>query len=92
VARRLGADPVALVFSTRDPGAELASQPVLVIEGLRADHARALLDSALAGPLDARVRDLIVAETRGNPWMSMRDLAVSTGGAWWHVAASEGMR
>src|SRR5262249_19479618 len=29
--------------------------------------ARALLDSALAGPLDARVRDLIVAETRGNP-------------------------
>jgi len=67
VARRLGADPVALVFSTRDPGAELASQPVLVIEGLRADHARALLDSALAGPLDARVRDLIVAETRGNP-------------------------
>ena len=26
-----------------------------------------LLDSALAGPLDPRVRDLIVAETRGNP-------------------------
>ena len=67
VARRLGADPVALVFSARDPGAELASQPGLVIEGLRADHARAILDSALAGPLDARVRDLIVAETRGNP-------------------------
>ena len=67
VARRLGANPVALVFSARDPGAELASQPGLVIEGLRADHARALLDSALAGPMDARVRDLIVAETRGNP-------------------------
>ena len=28
---------------------------------------RALLDSVLAGPLDARVRDQIVAETRGNP-------------------------
>ena len=67
VARRLGADPVALVFSAREPCAELAGQPELVIEGLRADHARALLDSALAGPLDARVRDLIVAETRGNP-------------------------
>ena len=67
VARRLGADPVALVFSARDPGAELAGQPELVIEGLRADHARALLNSVLAGPLDARVRDLIVAETRGNP-------------------------
>ena len=67
VARRLAADPVALVFSARDPGAELAGQPELVVEGLRADHARALLDSALAGPLDARVRDLIVSETRGNP-------------------------
>src|SRR6202035_4441813 len=54
VARRLAADPVALVFSARDPGAELAGQPELVVEGLRADHARALLDSALAGPLDAR--------------------------------------
>ena len=29
--------------------------------------ARALLDSVLTGPLDARVRDQIVAETRGNP-------------------------
>ena len=67
VARRLAADPVALVFSARDPGAELAGQPELVVEGLRADHARALLDSALTGPLDARVRDLIVSETRGNP-------------------------
>src|SRR6476659_6413012 len=67
VARRLGADPVALVFAARNPGAELAGQPELVLRGLRADHARALLDSALAGPLDARVRDLIGAETRGNP-------------------------
>jgi hypothetical protein len=38
-----------------------------VIEGLREDDARALLDSVLTGPLDARVRDLIVTETRGNP-------------------------
>ena len=67
VARRLAADPAALVFATRDPGAELAGQPELLIEGLRDHHARALLDSALAGPLDARVRDLIVAEARGNP-------------------------
>ena len=67
VARRLAADPVALVFATRDPGAELAGQPELVVAGLKDDHARALLDSALAGPLDARIRDLIIAETRGNP-------------------------
>ena len=45
----------------------LAGLPELVIEGLREDDARALLDSVLTGPLDARVRDLIVAETRGNP-------------------------
>jgi AAA ATPase domain len=67
VARRLAADAVALVFATRDPGAELAGRPELVVAGLTDDHARALLDSALAGPLDARVRDLIIAETRGNP-------------------------
>ena len=35
--------------------------------GCAEDDARALLDSALTGPLDARVRDRIVAETRGNP-------------------------
>jgi len=66
-ARRLAADPVGLVFATREPGEELAGLPELAVEGLRDDHARALLGSALAGPLDARVRDLIVAETRGNP-------------------------
>jgi hypothetical protein len=39
----------------------------LAVAGLPEADARALLDSALAGPVDARVRDLIVAETRGNP-------------------------
>ena len=67
VARRLAADPVGLVFAAREPGAELAGLPELIVDGLQAEDARALLDSALAGPLDARVRDLIVAETRGNP-------------------------
>ena len=66
-ARRLGADPVGLVFATRVPGAELAGLPELQVEGLPEEDARALLDSALAGPLDEQVRDLIVAETRGNP-------------------------
>ena len=66
-ARRLGADPVGLVFAARDPGADLAGLPELEVTGLDDDDARALLASALAGPLDARVRDLIVAETRGNP-------------------------
>ncbi|HEX6678017.1 MAG TPA: AAA family ATPase [Actinomycetes bacterium] len=67
VARRLAAEPVALVFGARTPGEELAGLPELVIEGLHQVDARALLDAALTGPLDARVRDPIVAETRGNP-------------------------
>ena len=66
-ARRLAADPVGLVFAAREPGAELAGLPELEVDGLRDDDARALLESALTGPLDARVRDLIMAETRGNP-------------------------
>ena len=66
-ARRLAADPVGLVFAAREPGAELAGLPELDVEGLGEEDARALLDSALAGPLDAQVRDLIIAETRGNP-------------------------
>src|SRR5918992_4139271 len=36
-------------------------------ERLREDDARALLDSVLTGPVDARVRDQIVAEAVGNP-------------------------
>ena len=67
VARRLAADPVGLVFAAREPGGELAGLPELEVGGLRQSDARALLDSALAGPIDDRVRDQIVAETRGNP-------------------------
>src|ERR1700691_5066557 len=67
VARRLAAEPVGLVFAARAPGAELAGLPELAVEGLGEEDARALLESALTGPVDARVRDLIVAETRGNP-------------------------
>ena len=67
VARRLAADPVGLVFAARVPGEELAGLPELALEGLGEGDARALLDSALTGPLDERVRDRIVAETQGNP-------------------------
>jgi DNA-binding CsgD family transcriptional regulator/tetratricopeptide (TPR) repeat protein len=66
-ARRLGVDAVGLVFAAREPAAELAGLPELEVEGLGDDDARALLEGALAGPLDTRVRDLIIAETRGNP-------------------------
>ena len=67
VARRLAANPVALVFAARKPGEELAGLPQLPVDGLREADARALLESALVGTLDTRVKELIIAETRGNP-------------------------
>jgi DNA-binding CsgD family transcriptional regulator len=67
VARRLEAESVGLVFAARPVGEELAGLPELVVEGLRDGDARVLLDSVFTGPLDARVRDQIIAETRGNP-------------------------
>ena len=67
VARRLVAESVGLVFAARIPSSDLAGLPQLVVEGLRAADARALLDAALVGPLDSQVRDRVVAETRGNP-------------------------
>jgi DNA-binding CsgD family transcriptional regulator/tetratricopeptide (TPR) repeat protein len=67
VARRLLAESVALVLVTREPSDELEGLPRLVVEGLRDGDARALLGSVLGVPLDERVRERIVAETRGNP-------------------------
>jgi DNA-binding CsgD family transcriptional regulator len=67
VARRLVAESVDLVFAARVPSGELAGLPELVVEGLPEAEARTLLDAALPGPLDAQVRDRIVAETGGNP-------------------------
>ncbi len=67
VARRLLAEPVALVFATREPGEEFRGLPELPVGGLREGDARELLGSVIGGPLDERVRDRIVAETRGNP-------------------------
>jgi AAA ATPase domain len=66
-ARRLAADPVGLVFAARVPGEELAGLQELLVEGLAEGDAQALLDSALTGPLDKRVRDRLVAEAEGNP-------------------------
>ena len=67
VARRLLAEPVALVFAVRDRPDVLAGLPELVIEGLSDGDARELLESVMLGGIDPRVRDRIVAETRGIP-------------------------
>jgi DNA-binding CsgD family transcriptional regulator/tetratricopeptide (TPR) repeat protein len=69
VARRLEAEPLAMVFALREPCEvqELDGLPGLVVEGLGDEDARALLASGIPGGLDEQVRDRIVAETRGNP-------------------------
>ncbi len=68
VARRLLAEPVALVFAARDSGAEvLAGLPEIPVKGLSDEAARDLLESVMLGGIDPRVRDRIVAETRGVP-------------------------
>ena len=67
VARRLVAESVGMVFAARVPSTDIAGLSDLAVEGLPEADARALLDSALTGPLDTRVRDQILAETHGNP-------------------------
>jgi DNA-binding NarL/FixJ family response regulator len=69
VARRLAAEPIAMLFAVREPDTErvLDGLPELVLEGLDDADARRLLDEAIPGGLDEQVRERIVAETRGNP-------------------------
>jgi DNA-binding CsgD family transcriptional regulator len=68
VARRLVAEPVALIFAARDDGAEaLLGLPELPVSGLTDADARELLDATIVGRVDEQVRDRIIAETRGNP-------------------------
>ncbi|MGS0685157.1 ATP-binding protein [Nakamurella sp. GG22] len=69
VARRLVAESVAMIFAVREPSEEpeLAGLPELVVGGLDEEDARALLARVIPGRLDERVRDRLIAETRGNP-------------------------
>jgi DNA-binding CsgD family transcriptional regulator/tetratricopeptide (TPR) repeat protein len=68
-ARRLFAESVALLCAVRGPAREqeFTGLQELVVHGLPGADARALLASVIPGPLDARVRDRIIAETQGNP-------------------------
>jgi hypothetical protein len=67
VARRLLAEPVGIVFATREPSEELQHVPELEVHGVGNGDARALLGLAVRFILDEGVRDRIIAETRGNP-------------------------
>ena len=90
VARRLVAEPVALVFAVRAGGDDvLAGLPELAVAGLPDADARELLDSVTLGRIDPRVRDRVVAETRGIPLALLevpRNVpAAELAGGFWNV-------
>jgi DNA-binding CsgD family transcriptional regulator len=69
VARRLAAEAIVIILAVREPyeATDFAGLPELGLGPLGERDARAVLESAIAGRLDASVRDRIVAEARGNP-------------------------
>jgi DNA-binding CsgD family transcriptional regulator len=69
VARRVLAESIAIVVAVREPATprDFDGLPALPLAGLRDEDARDLLAGAVPGRLDDRIRDRIVAETRGNP-------------------------
>ena len=76
VARRLLAEPVAIVFVVRDTPdqREFPDLPELAISGLPEADAHALLATSVPVPLDAGVRNRLIVETRGNP-LALLELA-----------------
>lgn len=67
VARRLGVEPVGMVFASRTLGVEFTGVPALAVAGLPDTDSYRLLDAATPGRLDDQVRHQIVAEAQGNP-------------------------
>ncbi|GAA0623492.1 LuxR family transcriptional regulator [Kutzneria viridogrisea] len=69
LARRIAAEPIAMVFAVRDQDVprELDELPGLMVGGLSDAHARALLAEEKTVTLDERVREHLLAEARGNP-------------------------
>jgi len=80
VARRVGAERLALLFALRDPGEgdvrAFVELPEVRLGGLGETDARLLLTAAVRTPLDDGVRDRIVAEARGNP-LALLELPLS---------------
>ena len=67
VARRLLAEPVALLFATREPTEELRGLRNLVVEGLCDEDARALLGSVVHARLEEKIEQRFITEACGNP-------------------------
>ncbi|WP_433608103.1 AAA family ATPase [Dactylosporangium sp. CA-139114] len=69
VARRVGEEGLALLFAVRDqmPSPDLEGLPAVAVGPLPGRQARELLGQVLRAPVDARVRERVLAEARGNP-------------------------
>ncbi|WP_433167136.1 helix-turn-helix transcriptional regulator [Kribbella sp. CA-247076] len=67
VARRVLADSIGMLFAAREPDVTFRNLPELAVGGLPEKAAGELLAQVVRGPLDRRIQDRIVAETRGNP-------------------------
>ncbi|MGW2161420.1 ATP-binding protein [Nonomuraea sp. NPDC001699] len=69
VARRIQAEPVAVLIATRDPEAvpALAVLPRLLLTPLTDEEATTLLTQTLRAPLEGELRRQLLAEARGNP-------------------------
>lgn len=78
VARRLLADRIVMIFAARRPVAQLANLPEMMLTGLPEQDARTLLARLLPGRLSDRMRDSIIAESRGNP-LALHELIRSLG-------------
>jgi DNA-binding CsgD family transcriptional regulator len=93
VARRLTAQPIAdsiaMIVAVRagDGAKNWSGLPELALRGLAEPEARALLESAVSGRLDVRVRDRMLAEAHGNPlallelprWFTSAELSFGPG-------------
>jgi len=81
VARRLEAESVVVLFAARGGAPEaLDGLPELTVRPLSSADSRALLASAISGPLDAGVEDRVIAEAQGNP-LALLELPRSSGPA-----------
>jgi DNA-binding CsgD family transcriptional regulator len=80
VGRRLLAESIVMLFGVREAGSaparHLCDLPELRLSGLRDNDARALLASVLRWPLDADIRETVLAEARGNP-LALLELPVN---------------
>lgn len=69
-ARRLEGERIALVLAVHEPskaGDPFAGIPEMNVGGLPQDASRELLSAVAAGPLDAAVRERLIAESQGLP-------------------------